>query len=104
MCSGRPTGPLRGFPYCPIRYQSARTPAPNRACEQSIVCERGNVMSYLVGVDVGATFTTAAVVRGGRAEVVSVVPTQLPGVPRGFLSRVGDDTPVLVGARPVPAE
>lgn len=61
-------------------------------------------MSYQVGVDVGATFTTAAVVRGGRAEVVSLVPTRLPGVPRGFLSRVGDDTPVLVGTRPVPAE
>jgi molecular chaperone DnaK len=61
-------------------------------------------MSYQVGVDVGATFTTAAVVRGGRAEVVSMVPTHLPGVPRGFLRRVGDDTPVLVGARPVPAE
>jgi molecular chaperone DnaK len=61
-------------------------------------------MSYQVGVDVGATFTTAAVVRGGRAEVVKIVPTRLPGVPRGFLSRVGDDTPVLVGTRPVPAE
>lgn len=61
-------------------------------------------MSYQVGVDVGETFTTAAVVRGGRAEVVTVVPSRLPGVPRGFLRRVGDDTPVLVGARPVPAE
>jgi hypothetical protein len=61
-------------------------------------------MSYQVGVDVGGTFTTAAVVRRGRAEVVSVVPTQLPGVPRGFLNRVGDDTPVLVGTRAVPAE
>lgn len=61
-------------------------------------------MSYQVGVDVGGTFTTAAVARLGRAEVVSVVPSQLPGVPRGFLSRVGDDTPVLVGGRPVPAE
>jgi molecular chaperone DnaK len=61
-------------------------------------------MSYQVGVDVGGTFTTAAVCRGGRAEVVKVVPSRLPGVPRGFLRRVGDDTPVLVGARPVPAE
>jgi molecular chaperone DnaK len=61
-------------------------------------------MSYQVGVDVGATFTTAAVVRGGRAEVVSMVPSRLPGVPRGFLRRVGDDTPVLVGTHPVPAE
>src|SRR5262245_53011481 len=61
-------------------------------------------MSYQVGVDVGSTFTTAAVVRGGRAEVIKVVPTLLPGVPRGFLGRVGDDTPVLVGTRPVPAE
>lgn len=61
-------------------------------------------MSYQVGVDVGGTFTTAAVVRGGRAEVVQVVPSRLPGVPQGFLRRVGDDTPVLVGARPVPAE
>jgi molecular chaperone DnaK len=61
-------------------------------------------MSYQVGVDVGGTFTTTAVVRGGRAEVVSVVPTELPGVPRGFLRRIGDDTPVLVGTRPVPAE
>lgn len=61
-------------------------------------------MSYQVGVDVGGTFTTAAVVRGGRAEVVKVVPSRLPGVPQGFLRRVGDDTPVLVGTRPVPAE
>jgi molecular chaperone DnaK len=61
-------------------------------------------MSYQVGVDVGGTFTTTAVVRDGRAEVVSVVPSELPGVPRGFLRRVGDNTPVLVGARPVPAE
>lgn len=61
-------------------------------------------MSYQVGVDVGGTFTTAAVVRGGRAEVAKVVPSQLPGVPRGFLRRVGDDTPVLVGTHPVPAE
>lgn len=61
-------------------------------------------MSYQVGVDVGGTFTTTAVVRGGHAEVVSVVPTELPGVPRGFLRRIGDDTPVLVGTRPVPAE
>jgi molecular chaperone DnaK len=61
-------------------------------------------MSYQVGVDVGGTFTTAAVVRGGRAEVVKVMPSRLPGVPQGFLRRVGDDTPVLVGARPVPAE
>jgi hypothetical protein len=61
-------------------------------------------MSYQVGVDVGGTFTTTAVVRGGRAEVVSVVPTELPGVPRGFLRRIGDDTPVLVGTRAVPAE
>src|SRR6476469_2563419 len=61
-------------------------------------------MSYEVGVDVGGTFTTAAVVRGGRAEVVKVMPSRLPGVPQGFLRRVGDDTPVLVGARPVPAE
>lgn len=61
-------------------------------------------MSYQVGVDVGGTFTTAAVVRGGRAEVVTVVPSRLPGVPQGFLRRVGDDTPVLVGTRPVPAE
>jgi molecular chaperone DnaK len=61
-------------------------------------------MSYQVGVDVGGTFTTAAVVRGGRAEVVKAMPSRLPGVPQGFLRRVGDDTPVLVGARPVPAE
>jgi hypothetical protein len=61
-------------------------------------------MSYQFGVDVGGTFTTAAVVRGGRAEVVQVVPSRLPGVPQGFLRRVGDDTPVLVGTRPVPAE
>jgi molecular chaperone DnaK len=61
-------------------------------------------MSYQVGVDVGGTFTTAAVVRGGRAEVVDVIPSRLPGVPQGFLRRVGDDTPVLVGSRPVPAE
>lgn len=61
-------------------------------------------MSYQVGVDVGGTFTTVAVVRAGRAEVVKIVPSRLPGVPRGFLRRVGDDTPVLVGARPVPAE
>lgn len=61
-------------------------------------------MSYQVGVDVGGSFTTAAVVRGGRAEVVKIVPSRLPGVPRGLLKRVGDDTPVLIGGRPVPAE
>src|SRR6476469_10438958 len=61
-------------------------------------------MSYEVGVDGGGTFTTAAGVRGGRAEVVKVMASRLPVVPQGCLRLVVDDTPVLVGARPVPAE
>ncbi len=64
-------------------------------------------MSYPIGVDIGSTFTTVAVVRGGRADIVSVVPTEVPTggwTARRFLNRVGDDTPVLVGTRPVPAE
>jgi actin-like ATPase involved in cell morphogenesis len=64
-------------------------------------------MSYPIGVDIGSTFTTVAVVRGGRADVVSVVPTEVPTggfTARRFLNRIGDDTPVLVGTRPVPAE
>ncbi len=75
-------------------------------------------MSYLIGVDVGETFTTAAVGRGGRAEVVLSVPSVVsagaardvvvgdagPWVTRRFLGRVGDPTPVLVGAQPVAAE
>lgn len=64
-------------------------------------------MSYPIGVDIGSTFTTVAVVRGGRADVVSVVPTEVSNgewTARRFMNRVGDDTPVLVGTRPVPAE
>jgi molecular chaperone DnaK len=82
-------------------------------------------MTYQIGVDVGATFTTAAVCRGGRAEVVRLgsriapVPSvafagadrslvfgeeaerhALPGagrVARLFTRRIGDSTPLLVG-------
>lgn len=82
-------------------------------------------MTYQIGVDVGATFTTAAVCRAGRAEVVplgsrtaSVPSVAFAGadgslllgeeaerqalrgadrVARLFTRRVGDGTPLLVG-------
>ncbi len=88
-------------------------------------------MGYQLGVDLGTTFTAAAVARGGRAEPVSlgtnsmVVPsvvylgdggfivgdaaqrrtaTDPSRVAREFKRRVGDPTPILIGASPVAAD
>ena len=88
-------------------------------------------MSYHLGVDVGTTYTAAAIGRGGRVEAVTLgarsvsIPTVVcrsgerllvgepaarraltdPGrVAREFKRRVGDPTPLLLGGSPVPAE
>jgi len=84
-------------------------------------------VTYSLGIDLGSTYTAAATVRGGRAEVVSLsyrataIPTVVvladdgtfvvgdpaerrgAGTPerlaREFKRRVGDPTPLLLGAR-----
>jgi hypothetical protein len=88
-------------------------------------------MGYQLGVDLGTTFTAAAVARDGRAEAVSLgtnsmtVPsvvylgdrglvvghaaqrrasTDPSRVAREFKRRLGDPTPILVGGSPVAAE
>jgi hypothetical protein len=88
-------------------------------------------MGYQLGVDLGTTFTAAAVARGGRAEPVTLgtnsaaVPsvvylgddglivghvaqrratTDPSRVAREFKRRVGDPTPILVGGSPVAAD
>lgn len=89
----------------------------------------GVVVTYLVGIDVGTTYTGAAVVSAGRVEVVplgnrsSVVPTVVflrddqevltgdaanrrgvsePGrVAREFKRRLGDTAPLLLGGTPL---
>ena len=100
-------------------------------------CERerlpfGGVPGYQLAVDLGTTWTAAAVARDGRVEVVQLgqrtaaIPTVLVveadgtvvvgeaaarralDAPERFVRevkrRVGDDTPVLVGGAPWPAE
>jgi hypothetical protein len=90
-----------------------------------LVSERGTAMSYQVGVDLGATFTAAAMCRAGRADVVTFGPRAafLPSVAyvnpdgslvlgeaaeqraqhepdrvaRQFTRRVGDGTPLRLG-------
>jgi hypothetical protein len=88
-------------------------------------------MVYQLGVDLGTTYTAAAIARDGRAEAVTLgtnsmaVPsvvylgdgglvvghaaqrratTDPSRVAREFKRRVGDPTPILVGGSPVPAE
>jgi molecular chaperone DnaK (HSP70) len=89
-------------------------------------------MSYQVGVDLGATFTTAAVCRAGRADVVALGPgaaslpsvayvapdgspvfgqaaeqralTEPDRVARQFTRRVGDGTPLRLGGLAVTAD
>lgn len=88
-------------------------------------------MTYHLGVDLGTTFTAAAVARDGRAEPVTLssnnvaVPsvvcvegddflvgqpaarraiTEPSRVAREFKRRVGDPTPLLLDGSPVPAE
>jgi actin-like ATPase involved in cell morphogenesis len=89
-------------------------------------------MHYQLGVDLGTTYTAAAVARDGRAEPVTLgtssttVPsvvflsddgglvvgqaadrraaTDPSRVVREFKRRIGDPTPILVGGRPVAAE
>jgi molecular chaperone DnaK len=88
-------------------------------------------MTYHLGVDLGTTYTAAAVARDGRAEAVTLgtrsvsVPsvvhlagdqvivgepaarratTEPAGVVREFKRRVGDPTPILVGGAPIAAE
>ena len=85
-------------------------------------------MTYSLGIDLGTTYTAAAVVRGGRAEVVTLgyratsVPTVVvltedgtlvvgdaaerrapppDRLAREFKRRVGDPTPLLLGGSPV---
>src|SRR4029450_10595830 len=86
-------------------------------------------MTYCLGIDLGTTYTAAAIARGGRAEVAtlgdrmtSIPPggglteggTFLGGDPGGrratssperlareFKRRVGDPTPLLLGGTPV---
>lgn len=89
-------------------------------------------MSYVLGVDLGTTFTACAVARDGRAEICSLgnrsasVPSVVflredetiltgeaaerralsdPGrVAREFKRRVGDPTPIILGGTPYSAE
>ncbi len=88
-------------------------------------------MGYVLGIDVGTTFTAAAVIEEGRAEIVQLglraasVPsvvfvegdTVLTGdaaqrrgvrhpdlVAREFKRRIGDPVPLLIGAAPLSAE
>lgn len=88
-------------------------------------------MTYHLGVDLGTTFTAAAVARNGRAEPVTLgtnnvaIPsvvcvdgedflvgqpaarraaTEPSRVAREFKRRVGDPTPLLLDGSPVPAE
>lgn len=89
-------------------------------------------MGYVVGVDVGTTFSAAAVSSGGRAEVVSIgthgaaIPSVVVLAPHGevlvgeaaerrsaaeptrtareFKRRLGDPTPLLLGGAPYGAE
>jgi molecular chaperone DnaK len=90
-----------------------------------LVSERGIVMTYQVGVDLGATFTAAAACRSGRAEVIPFSPraaflssvayvhpdgslvlgesaeqralSEPDRVARQFTRRVGDGTPLRLG-------
>jgi actin-like ATPase involved in cell morphogenesis len=89
-------------------------------------------MGYYLGVDLGTTFTAAAVQRGNRAETVSldqlamVMPSivfarsdgilitgstadrrgrsEPDRVAREFKRRLGDSTPIILGGTPFPAE
>jgi outer membrane protein assembly factor BamB len=86
-------------------------------------------MTYALGIDIGTTYTAAAVARGGRAEIVALgyratsVPTVVflgedakflvgeaaerrastspDRVAREFKRRVGDPTPLLLGGSPI---
>jgi actin-like ATPase involved in cell morphogenesis len=88
-------------------------------------------MTYHLGIDLGTTYTAAAVARGGRAEAATLgthsvaIPsvvylagddlvvgepaarravTEPQRVAREFKRRVGDPTPILLGGSPVAAE
>src|SRR4029453_10165646 len=89
----------------------------------------GTAMTYCLGIDLGTTYTAAAIARGGRAEVATLGDrmTSIPtggvlteggtfrvGAPaerratssperlaREFKRRVGDPTPLLLGGTPV---
>ncbi len=89
-------------------------------------------MSYSLGIDLGTTYTAAAAVRDGRAEMVSLgdrgaaIPSVVflkedetlltgdaanrravtePGrVAREFKRRIGDPTPIMVGGSPLSAD
>jgi molecular chaperone DnaK (HSP70) len=86
-------------------------------------------MTYALGIDIGTTYTAAAVARGGRSEIVALgcratsVPTVVylgedakflvgeaaerraatspDRVAREFKRRVGDPTPLLLGGSPI---
>src|SRR5258708_6486204 len=89
-------------------------------------------MSYVLGIDLGTTYTAVATYRDGRAQIVSIgtrtaaIPsvvflrqdaavltgeaadrralTEPARVAREFKRRVGDTTPILVGGSPYSAE
>ncbi len=102
------------------------------ARSRTALADKEEVSIYQLGIDLGTTYTAAAIYRDGRAEIVSlgsraaVVPSVvflgedeavLTGdsanrravsdptrVAREFKRRVGDPTPILVGGTPLSAE
>jgi molecular chaperone DnaK len=133
-CRG-PPGEQRGH----LRYDPARAipfvlSVPRRSAGVLGPTENGGgqVMTYALGIDLGTTFTAAAIARGGRVETVglgnhaatvpSVVflradgellvgdPAQRRGLQepdrlaREFKRRFGDSTPILLGHTPYSAE
>ena len=106
-------------------------PPPYRASKEVEPLPQGRIVGYVLGIDVGTTFTAAAVMAEGRAEIVQLglraasVPSVVfidgdtvltgdPAVRRGvrnpdhiareFKRRFGDPVPLLIGAAPLSAE
>src|SRR5262245_40918237 len=117
----------RGLRWPPPPNDTVTGEPPRR--ERRRATQRGTAMTYSLGIDLGTTYTAAAIARGGRAEVVTLgyrmtsIPTVvvltedgtfLVGDPaerratssperlaREFKRRVGDPTPLLLGGTPV---